>query len=136
MSSAPTTAPAAPPRPAKPWRRLLAALAVALVILVLLRTFVGRSYRVTTASMEPTILGQDGDDFPGESVLVTYGVGELERFDLVVVDRGGDAPFVKRIVGLPGERVRLLDGDVLVGGERLARRGRRPSSCSTRGVTT
>ena len=122
----------APAAPRRPWRRLAAAVTAAVLALLVLRTFVARAYRVTTASMEPTILGaavgpDGGVAFDGERVLVTFGVGELERFDLVVVDRGGDAPFVKRVAGLPGESVRVLDGDLLVDGRRLAADAPRPA---------
>ncbi|MDF1797742.1 MAG: S26 family signal peptidase [Planctomycetota bacterium] len=102
-------------------------LSVVLLALVFARAFVARTYLVTTASMEPTILGARGEHFGGERVLVTFGVGELQRFDLVVVERGGgEAPFVKRVGGMPGERIRLLDGDLLVDGERLAADAPRP----------
>lgn len=115
-------------RPAKSrLRRLVVLLSVATLALVFVRVFVARTYRVTTASMEPTILGARGEDFGGERVLVTFGVGELQRFDLVVVDRGsGVAPFVKRVGGMPGERIRLLDGDLLIDGERLPADAPRP----------
>lgn len=85
--------------------------------LLALRTFVMRPYKVETGSMEPTIHGD------GERVLVRFGSHEqFARFDMVVVDRGeGGAPLVKRLGGLPGERIQLVDGDLFVGGQRAGR---------------
>jgi len=117
----------------KPWRRALrwlGTLALSLVILsACLRVFCLRVYKVTTASMEPTIHGaspatEGAPAFEGQGVLVAFGplldAANLERFDLVVIDRGEDTPpFAKRIVGLPGERLQLVGGDLLVDGHRL-----------------
>jgi signal peptidase I len=81
-------------------------------------------YHVDTASMEPTILGTRQG---GEWVLVVYDRSPPARFDLVVVLRKGeDTPVVKRVAGLPGERVQIVDGDLLVNGERLGPEEPRP----------
>lgn len=127
-------------KPRRPWRRALSWLGILALVFVItlasLRVFCLRVYKVTTASMEPTIHGaakaQDAAPaFDGQSVLVAFGPlfdpADIERFDLVVIDRGeGTAPFVKRICGLPGERLQLSGGDLFVNGKRLAATARRP----------
>lgn len=69
----------------------------------------------------------------GISMQPTYGEGELlwlnrlayrvglpRRGDVVAITLAGDrAVLVKRIIGLPGERVRLDDGEVYVDDRRL-----------------
>ena len=86
-------------------------LVVAAVVLV--RTFVVTPVRVSSASMAPTLT-------EGEVVLVsrwTPDPDRLERGDLVVFDdpRTGHRT-IKRVVGLPGEEVVVLDGVLHVDG--------------------
>lgn len=47
--------------------------------------------------------------------------GELERGDVVVLEPPveHDQPFIKRIIGLPGDEISFADGYVIVNGERL-----------------
>ncbi len=47
--------------------------------------------------------------------------GELERGDVVVLEPPleHNQPYIKRIIGLPGDRISFADGYVLVNGERL-----------------
>ncbi|MGH8824520.1 MAG: signal peptidase I [Jiangellaceae bacterium] len=110
------------PRPG--WTRLLAPVALAVVAVLAAYLWVGRLYTVTTASMAPTLQ-------PADRVLaVRIGLDDLRRGDVVVVDvrstwaRPGsddDPTVVKRIVGLPGERVSCCDarGRVTVDGDPL-----------------
>lgn len=102
------------------WVRRLRTLALgaagASALVFAFTTWIGDVFAVRTPSMEPSIDGQ-----LGEWLFVRFGRGALERFDLAVFTRAGDrAPIVKRVVGLPGETVQIVGGDVLVDGERLA----------------
>lgn len=85
---------------------LLVVLALVLGV-VLLRAFVAVPVRVVSASMEPEL----GD---GDVVLVSRtapDVEDLERGDLVVfADPRNDRRNIKRVIGLPGESVVILDG--------------------------
>ncbi len=57
---------------------------------------------------------------PGQHLLVASVRHALSRGDVVVIyesDRGGKR-YLKRIVGLPGEEVRLLDGLLYIDGAR------------------
>jgi signal peptidase I len=95
-------------------------LGAAVVVLLLLKTFVGDVYHVVSSSMEPAIWGVEGD---GEWVFVRFDRSAPERNELVVVRRAeDDAPIVKRVLGKPGESIKIAQGDVLIDRQR-----RRPS---------
>ncbi len=84
-----------------------------------LRALVGDVFAIASGSMRPTLW--DDADQP-DRVLVTFGVDseELERFDLVVLRREHERePFVKRVAGLPGETLRILEGDLIVDGSKV-----------------
>ena len=90
------------------WTADLAAVAVLAVFVVLF--FCGR-VTVTGHSMEPVMEA-------GDVVLVNrveYHFSDPERFDVIVFAKensGGMKTYVKRIIGLPGETVQIIDGTV------------------------
>jgi signal peptidase I len=68
-------------------------------------------FHVGTASMAPTIE-------PGDLILVSRLSTELRRGDLAVFRGDGGRLYVKRVVALPGDRVALDHGELLVDGAR------------------
>ncbi len=83
------------------------------LVLGVLRAFFFGVYYVDSPSMEPTLHGaEEGGDW----VLVRYGRGDtIRRYDLVViVPDGENEPYVKRVLGLPGELVELRGGDLWI----------------------
>lgn len=100
---------------ARPGRTLVRAAILAAVAGVLF-TFVLMPVRGVGVSMEPTIAS-------GDLVfvsLLTYRVREPRRGDIVAVRLAGRrAVYVKRLVALPGERVAIRGGQVIIDGERL-----------------
>lgn len=73
--------------------------------------------QVSGMSMEPHIA-------PGEYVLINtfaYRIGRPHRQDIVAFSRDGDARglFIKRVIGLPGDRVRIRRGTVFLNGSAL-----------------
>jgi signal peptidase I len=96
-------------------------LVLTLVIFLGIQTFVAQPYKVQQSSMETTLL-------PDQYVLVdklTPRWSPYVRGDIVVFDppatfsAGNGVPFIKRIIGLPGDRVELRDGKVFVNGLEL-----------------
>lgn len=91
-------------------------LAMALVLYFIIDSVVGR-VRVQKISMEPTLL-------PGEILLVNkleYKLGEIERGDIVTFHYPLDPTldYVKRVIGLPGDRVVVKDSKVWVNDRQL-----------------
>jgi signal peptidase I len=103
---------------------LLAAVpAVPLIGLVITRQV--RSYSVPTAAMAPAI--QAGDHVVMEHL--TYWRHSPQRGDIAVfatdkIPRLGRQTYVKRLVGLPGETLRLNNGALYVNGERISLRNK------------
>jgi signal peptidase I len=96
-------------------------LVLTVVIFFIVHTFVAQPFRVEQGSMETTLL-------PDQYVLVdklTPRWAPYERGDIVVFDPPdtftgeSDAPYIKRVIGLPGDRVDLQDGHVLVNGFQI-----------------
>ena len=88
-------------------------LLTAFILAVLLREFVIVNASVISGSMEETIM-------TGDRVIclrLSYLFGEPRRFDVIAFDFYGEGErqiYVKRIVGLPGERVEIIGGLVYI----------------------
>lgn len=80
-------------------------------------TFVGQRTRVQGSSMETTL--SDGDNLIVDKI--SYRFKDPERFDIIVFpyQYKEDTYYIKRIIGLPGETVQVVDGYVYIDGELL-----------------
>ncbi len=97
-------------------REVTETIILTLVIFVLVRAVV-ENYRVEGSSMEPNLVG-------GEYLIVNKALYMLrlpERGDIIVfkAPQSPDKNFVKRIIGLPGEKVELKAGQVYVNDKLL-----------------
>ena len=81
------------------------------VVVVAIRAFIATPVRVDGASMNPTL--EDGEIL----ILKKYD-RSLERFDIVVLDYNGEK-LVKRVIGLPGEKIAYKDNKLYVDGKRV-----------------
>jgi signal peptidase I len=96
---------------------------VAVGVAVAVRTFVVQTFYIPSASMEPTLM-------VGDRILVdklSYHLHDVHRGDIVVFGTppGEDAgpnvkDLVKRVIGLPGERIASAEGKVIINGKPLA----------------
>ena len=77
-------------------------------------TFVGQRTEVSGSSMYSTL--EDGDNLWIDKL--SYRFKDPERFDIVVFPfQGSDVFYIKRIIGLPGETIRIdEDGNIDVNG--------------------
>ena len=92
------------------------ALVRAATMLMIFKAFVADASVVCTRSMEPTIVGRDKG---GDVVLVDkaiYRVSAPGRYDVVFFRYANnrEVTYLKRVVGLPGEHIALLGGDLWI----------------------
>ena len=82
--------------------------AVAVIAVILVRTFIAQPFLVSGSSMEPNF--KDGDYLLVDEL--AYRFREPVRGEVVVFKYPGDHKtyYIKRIIGLPGERV-VVNGD-------------------------
>ncbi|MEN8238054.1 MAG: signal peptidase I [Actinomycetota bacterium] len=121
------------------WIELPMLIGIALIVAVIIKTFLFQAFYIPSSSMEDTLQIND-------RVLVSkvsYQIGDIEHGDVVVFDdpRGGfeqpqegaldsvarnllesiglvapQSEFIKRVVGMQGDSVAAIDGDLVVNG--------------------
>ena len=90
---------------------------ICLVVFLVLR-YVGQRTVVNGHSMDPTLAH-------GENLImdkISYHFSDPKRFDIVIFpgpEEEGEQYFIKRVIGLPGETVQIIDGKVYINGEEL-----------------
>ncbi|MDZ5761233.1 signal peptidase I [Lyticum sinuosum] len=110
---------------------------IALLLHILIRLFVIEIFFVPTGSMIPSILIND-------HLIVTkysYGYGRYnfvkrldiderflafnnpERGDVVIFhsEFDNDKTYIKRVIGLPGDKIKLIRGEIIINGQKLKR---------------
>lgn len=93
---------------------------LAVVLYFVIQTFIVQTYRVEQQSMLTTLR-------PDEHLLIdklTPRFDDYSRGDIVVFHppddfRTDDTPFIKRVVGVAGDQVRIADGGLWINGVRL-----------------
>lgn len=95
--------------------RLACEAVTGVLLALLLRFFVCMLVRVKGRSMQDTL--HDGDFM----LALRYGLfGRIRRFDVVICRYPGrKGHFVKRVVGLPGERVSMTEGALYINGAEV-----------------
>lgn len=90
---------------------------IIVVLTTLIITFVGQRTRVSGQSMEPTL--HDGDNLIVDKI--SYRFRDPKRFEIIVFPYKYEEKtyYIKRIIGLPGEKVQVIDGYVYINGEQL-----------------
>ena len=108
-------------------REYVEAALIAVFLALFIRTFVIQAYKIPSGSMEPTLL-------VGDHILVNkfiYGIkvpfisktliplGKPKRGDIIVfkypLDKRKD--YIKRVIGLPGDEIRIMDKEVFINGK-------------------
>ncbi len=111
-------------------REWVESIAIALILALFVRTFVVQAFKIPSGSMEPTLLIGDhllvnkflyGTKIPFTDIKV-LPIREPERGDVVVfvypVDPSKD--FIKRAIGLPGDKVEVRNKKVYVNDNAIA----------------
>lgn len=104
--------------PRRPWRDNLEAITMAIIMAVLLKYFIVEAYKIPTGSMQPTLMGNDETGIHDRILVdkLSYHFRDPQRWEVVVfkypLDRSKN--FIKRIVGMPSEDLRIFNGDLWV----------------------
>ena len=119
------------------WVRSIVDIAVIVLVVIAAKAAIAEPFYVPSGSMEPTLL--IGDELLATKYPYGYGTASLPAFivlpntsrilgalprrgDVVVFRWPGDRSqiWVKRVIGLPGDRIALTDGQVWINGEAAA----------------
>lgn len=114
------------------FREYAESIIIAIVLALIIRTFVAQAFKIPSGSMEDTLLVGDhilvnkfayGMQIPYlEYKMRFFGLfGGPQRGDIVVFPfpRDPSRDFIKRVVGLPGERIEVRNHHAYVNGEPL-----------------
>ena len=84
------------------------------IFVVVVNNFLIINAKIPSESMENTIM--TGDRIFGNRL--AYVLGDPERYDIVIFRYPDDESqlFIKRVIGLPGETVEIIDGKVYIDG--------------------
>lgn len=96
----------------------IACFAIAIGAALFIVTFIGQRVEVDGQSMESTL--QHKDNLICDKI--SYRFTDPERFDIVIIypDEEKNKRWIKRIIGLPGETVRIdEEGNIYINGEIL-----------------
>ena len=109
----------------------------ALLIALVFRTFLYHPFNIPSGSMVPTLLvgdylfvskfsyGYSRYSFPITLPFIDGRIwgGEPERGDIAVfrLPRDPNTDYIKRVIGLPGDRIRVVDGLLQINGEPVER---------------
>ena len=106
------------PAPAKSaLRENIESMVWAVALALVIRTFIIAPFKIPSGSMRPTLI-------EGDRILVSkflYHVREPRRGEIVVFrfPENPKRPFIKRLVGLGGDRIEIRSGELWVNGQHL-----------------
>lgn len=101
-----------------PIRELIETVGSAVIIAALIMIFIARAYTVNGPSMLPTL--QHGERLLVDKI--SYRFIEPARGEIIVFKNPADTSeqFVKRVIGLPGDKVAIIQGVVYVNDQAIA----------------
>src|SRR5690625_2438634 len=97
------------------WSNWLRAFIIALLFALIVRSFLFSPIIVDGPSMQPTLYDRD-------QMIVNkfiYHLKDPERFDIVIFHASNEKDFIKRVIGLPGEHVKVKDNILYIDGKRV-----------------
>ena len=87
-------------------------IAVALVIALVLRNYVVTFVRVDGSSMFPTLTDED------RLIVIRLGYTPKQGDIVILNPPSGRGPYIKRVIGMPGQTVTIENGYVYIDGEK------------------
>ena len=122
---------------AESWRENLKTVFWAILIALIIRSFLLEPFRIPSGSMYPTLrvgdylfvskysYGYSRYSFPAGLPLVKGRIwySQPQRGDVVVFKfpKNPNTDFIKRIIGLPGDKIQVKDGRLYINGEQVER---------------
>lgn len=102
------------------WKELFGWILYIVIIIgltFLIITYIGQRTRVSGSSMETTL--SDGDNLIVDKI--SFRFREPNRYEIIVFpfQHAENTYYIKRIIGLPGETIQVVDGYVYIDGELL-----------------
>lgn len=85
------------------------ALLIAIILAFIIRAFFFAPIVVDGKSMEPTLQNQDR--------MIVTKIGEPKRFDIVVFHAPDGTDYIKRVIGLPGDRIEYKNDILYINGK-------------------
>lgn len=97
-----------------PWKDYLVTIAISILLALFIRGVVVTAYKVPTGSMQPAL--KPGDFIFSYRLAYSFGSKLPVRGDLVVFSYPNqpETSYVKRVVGLPGDRIQIEQGRLTV----------------------
>jgi signal peptidase I len=92
------------------------AIIIAILLAVIIRAFLFTSYEVRGESMLPT--AHEGELFIVNKL--NYQFGEPKHDDLIVFHATEEEDYIKRVIGLPGDTIRVENDILYINGEEVA----------------
>ena len=94
-------------------------LTLSLIIAAVIILFIYQPVQVEGTSMQPTLVDQERIFI--NKFTYRFGIEKIERGDMVVFHLPGDRDksYIKRVIGLPGDRILINLGTVIVNGKPL-----------------
>ncbi|MCP2605016.1 signal peptidase I [Candidatus Aminicenantes bacterium AH-873-B07] len=101
----------------KELKLFLLSIILSILFLFLIISTVAQAYKVEGKSMQPSLQNN-------ERVIVNkviYKIKKIERFDVIIFKYPlkPDKFFIKRVIGLPGEKISIKNGNVYINNKRL-----------------
>ncbi len=100
------------------YREILESIVIAVILALIIRTFAFEPFYIPSGSMEPTLQIND------EILVNKFGhhIWEFQRGDILVFKypENPEIDYVKRLIGLPGEKVELKDSKLYINDQEVA----------------
>lgn len=92
----------------------LKAFAIGITIFIIIRVFFFSNYVVEGESMMPTL--QDGNKLVVNKI--GYKVNDFNHFDVIVFHANEEDDYVKRVIGIPGDKIEYKDDHLYINGKK------------------
>ncbi len=91
---------------------------IAVILALIIRTFIVQAFKIPTGSMMPTLI--EGDRILVNKFIYKFKAPERGAVIVFVSPEDKKKDFIKRLVGLPGERIEIANGTILVNDRALS----------------